>query len=345
MRSGCGFVREHLRDRDAYTAPQEPWTLSPQDPPLSPEPAGTSPGALPPPLGLTANLGASCLAGHGTEGPVHATPTRRPGTALPRHVPATAGEGRAGHGFGLAPSGRSEGRAVRHLVVDDHPLVGEALGNVLRRIDADAEVETICDGARALEQAAVGREPDLVLLDLNMPGLHGINALKTWRSRYPAVPVIVLSAQYDPATVLAALGAGAAGFIPKSTPNDVMRGAIRMVLDGGRYLPPELLGPADGSSTAVVSPPARTRRPAPASLQHLGLTARQLDVFKLVGQGLSNKVICRELGLAERTVKAHVTAAMRVLGVSSRTQLALAAARLGLAAAETGTGARAERKP
>lgn len=159
---------------------------------------------------------------------------------------------------------------MRFLVVDDHPLVGEALGNVLRRIDAAADIETVGDCTVSLEQAASGREPDLVLLDLNMPGLHGVDALRAWRQRYPAVPVIVLSAQADAPTVLAALGNGAAGFIPKSTSNSLLQSAIRMVLDGGRYLPPELLGRAEGNGPpgAAAPAPSRLRRRRQARLRN-----------------------------------------------------------------------------
>jgi DNA-binding NarL/FixJ family response regulator len=213
---------------------------------------------------------------------------------------------------------------MRALIVDDHPLIQEAVGHVLRRADPHCITQTAGSCERGIEIAsAEGAEPDLVLLDMNLPGLSGIAALKRWRTSLPSVPVIVLSASSDAPTVLAALGAGAAGFIPKSSSNDVMLHAIRLVLDGGRYVPPEVLLPAGAG------PSARPRVVAP-SIETLGLTGRQIDVLRLIARGASNKVICRELGLAERTVKAHVTAVLRALDVSSRTQAALAAARLGL---------------
>ena len=208
---------------------------------------------------------------------------------------------------------------MKVVVVDDHPLIREAVANVLRRLDAPVEVEAAGDCEQGLEIAARGTEPELVLLDLQLPGLNGIAALRAWRERFPAVPVIVLSADQAAPTMLAALGAGAAGFIPKSGSNEVMLGAVRLVLDGGKYLPPELLGTG-----------ARTDAFAPDTL---GLTPRQLDVLRLIARGEPNKVIGRELGLAERTVKTHVTAVIRALKVSSRTQVALAAARLGLTSA------------
>jgi len=214
---------------------------------------------------------------------------------------------------------------MRALVVDDHPLIQEAVSNVLRRLDASVDIDVAGDCEKGIELASRAPEPDLILLDLNLPGLSGIAALKVWRERFPGVPVIVLSAITDPQTVLAALGAGAAGFIPKSSSNEVMLNAVRLVQAGGKYLPSEILsGP--GSPRTV----PRTRRDT-TSVDTLGLTARQIDVLRLIASGASNKVICRELGLAERTVKAHITAVLRALKVSSRTQAAIAAARLGIA--------------
>ena len=217
---------------------------------------------------------------------------------------------------------------MRALVIDDHPLIQEAVGGMLRRLDGTADVEVASDCARGLELAGRAAEPDVVLLDLNLPGLSGIAAVKAWRARFPGVPVIVLSAAADQQTVLAALGAGAAGFIPKSSSNEVMLSAVRLVLAGGKYVPSEALirsaGPAE-------SAPSISRNAS--TLDSLGLTERQIDVLRLIARGASNKVICRELNLAERTVKAHITAVFRALGVTSRTQAALAATKLGLSAA------------
>ena len=214
---------------------------------------------------------------------------------------------------------------MRALVIDDHPLIQEAVSRVLQRAEPRFDVATANNCERGLEIAAAGDEPELVLLDMHLPGgLSGIPALKTWRERFPCVPVVVLSAASDAPAVLAALDAGAAGFIPKSSSNEVMIHAIRLVLDGGRYVPQEVL--LDGSASAGTK--RRTR--SATSLESLGLTGRQFDVLQLIAKGAPNKVICRELGLAERTVKAHVTAVLRALKVSSRTQAALAAARLGL---------------
>ncbi len=217
---------------------------------------------------------------------------------------------------------------MKILVVDDHPLIREAVQAVVARLEPGATVLAASDSERGFAIAASAPDLELVLLDLNMPGLAGIPSLKAWRSRCPDVPVVVLSSAEDRPTVLAAIGAGAAGFIPKSSPNEVMLSALRLVLAGGKYLPPEALTPVGPAGGKVRAPAQKI-----LSLETLGLTDRQAQVLKLVAEGKSNKLICRELDLAERTVKAHISAVFRALGVSSRTQAALAAAKLGLGGA------------
>ena len=216
---------------------------------------------------------------------------------------------------------------MKLLVVDDHPLIREAVQGVVTRLEPGAMVLAVGDSERGFAIADAEPDLDLVLLDLNIPGLAGIPALKAWRRRYPEVPVVVLSSADDRPTVLAAIAAGAAGFIPKSSPNDVLLNALRLVLAGGKYLPPEALAPAAGSGARA----GRVATEQALSLETLGLTDRQAQVLK---QGKSNKLICRELDLAERTVKAHISAVFRALGVTTRTQAALAATKLGLGAAD-----------
>lgn len=207
---------------------------------------------------------------------------------------------------------------MRCLVVDDHPLVREAIVQVLQGLRAGACIESAADFEQALSLAAQAPEPELLLLDLQLPGLSGLQALHTWRQRFPAVAVVVVSADRSPATVQQALAAGAAGFVPKSTPLPLLRGALRLVLDGGRYLPPELL-------QAAPEPAPAGSAAAPAVAGAPALTPRQRQVLRLLGTGAPNKGIARTLGLAERTVKAHVTALMRQYGARSRTELALRA--------------------
>ena len=215
---------------------------------------------------------------------------------------------------------------MKALVVDDHPLIQEAVRSVLRRLEPEMAIDVAASCEHGLDLAQVGAEPDLVLLDLNLPGLSGIPAVKLWRSRYPGTAVVVLSAATDSQTVLAAMGAGAAGFIPKSSSNEVMLNALRLVMGGGRYLPPELLSQSGGNDGVS----RRRRQATTMSVETLGLSARQMEVLQLIAKGAPNKTICRQLGLAERTVKAHVTAVFRALKVTSRTQAAIEASRLGL---------------
>jgi DNA-binding NarL/FixJ family response regulator len=219
---------------------------------------------------------------------------------------------------------------MKLLVVDDHPLLREAVQGVIARLEPGAAVLAAADADQGFAVADAEPDLDLVLLDLNIPGLAGIPALKAWRRRYPEVPVVVLSSADDRPTVLAAIAAGAAGFIPKSSPNEVLLGALRLVLAGGKYLPPEALAPVAGAGAKAARGATARARP----LATLGLTDRQAQVLRLLAAGKSNKLICRELDLAERTVKAHISAVFRALGVTTRTQAALAAAKLGLGGAD-----------
>jgi DNA-binding NarL/FixJ family response regulator len=219
------------------------------------------------------------------------------------------------------------GNALKILVVDDHPLIRAAVRNVLTQLEADVEVHEAQDCPAAL--ALVETHPDLtlVLLDLHLPGMGGLDALSILRERYPEIPAVVLSAADDRESVLQALDRGAMGFIPKSSSNAVMVSALRLVLSGGVYLPPEVLAThvAQAANTPAVSAPRPATSPAT-----LGLTERQVQVLALMVQGKPNKLICRELGLAERTVKVHITAILKALKVSNRTQAVIAAGRMGI---------------
>jgi DNA-binding NarL/FixJ family response regulator len=212
---------------------------------------------------------------------------------------------------------------MKLLVVDDHSLIREAVRHVVGALAASVSVFTAADNDEGFAIAERESELDLLLLDFNLRGLSGVPAIKAWRTKQPALPVVVLSSTEDRGTVLAAMAAGAAGFVPKSSSNELMLSALRLVLAGGKYLPCEVLEGVD----------AQHRTGGLGTLESLGLSPRQLEVLKLIAQGKPNKIICSELGLAERTVKAHVTEVLRALHVSSRTQAALAAARLGLTAA------------
>lgn len=215
---------------------------------------------------------------------------------------------------------------MKVLVVDDHALIRDALRRVLEGIEQQTTVyeAAACDHAFRLIEAQP--DLDLVLLDLNLPGMHGFEALAELRSRYPAVSVVVVSAADDGASVTRALDHGAMGYITKSSSNEVLASALRLVLSGGIYIPPQLLGRGEASPQSAGS--ARLQRRLPSDL---GLTQRQAQILTLLMRGKSNKLICRELALAESTVKNHVTLVLKALNVTSRTQAVLAAARLGLA--------------
>ncbi|NNE88311.1 MAG: response regulator transcription factor [Silicimonas sp.] len=210
------------------------------------------------------------------------------------------------------------------LIVDDHVLIRDALRGVLGAFDDVSEIieaATAADAERALDGTpGIG----LVLLDLSLPDRDGLSLLKSIRSGHPGTSVVMLSASEDRAKMNAALEGGAAGFIPKSATREVMQGALKLIFSGGIYVPPEIL-------TRPVTPPAA--QPSPSALRataKLGMTERQVDVLQLMMQGMSNKAICRVLDIAEPTVKNHVTAILRALGATNRTEAVVAASSLGL---------------
>jgi DNA-binding NarL/FixJ family response regulator len=215
---------------------------------------------------------------------------------------------------------------MKILVVDDHPLILEALKQVLRDLDPDIEVLEARDARQAIGQASEHPELALVLLDLTLPGKHGFELLAELRRDSPELPVVVLSATEDRDTVMRAINDGAMGFIPKTSKTEVLIAALRLVFSGGVYLPPSAFSMHEGAATGD----ARLPMPATRSPRDAGLTERQAQVLALLVQGKSNKLICRALDLAEGTVKIHVTAILRALNVSNRTEAVVAVSRLGL---------------
>jgi len=207
---------------------------------------------------------------------------------------------------------------MKCLLVDDHALVRDALALLiaLHHPDVDLRHAGRLHDARAVLDA----EPDvdLVLLDLALPDSAGLATLQAVRDAAPATRTVVLSADDRPEIVLAAIDAGAAGFIPKATESRLLREALATVLRGGVYVPPITLA-------ASPAPPGQ-----PASAERLGLTPRQIDVLRMLVDGRSNKLIGRALDLAPSTVKTHLEAIFQRLHVNSRTQAVVAAARCGL---------------
>jgi DNA-binding NarL/FixJ family response regulator len=203
------------------------------------------------------------------------------------------------------------------LIADDHPLFREALRNAIVRVLPEATLYE-ADGAEAL-YALVDAQPDadLLLLDLNMPGVQGFSALVHLRAQHPQLPVVMVSAREEPAVVRRALAHGAAGFIPKSSDAATIGLALSRLLEGERWLPPGLPvgGDADAQEQAVA------RRVAE-------LTPQQFRVLQMLATGRLNKQIAYALGISEATVKAHMTAILRKLGAGNRTQAVLIAGQL-----------------
>jgi DNA-binding NarL/FixJ family response regulator len=214
---------------------------------------------------------------------------------------------------------------MKVLIVDDHALIRAALGGVLVTLEPAATVLEAAEPRLAFE--TIERQPDLdlVLLDLALPGMHGLAVLQSLRERHPSISVVVISATADADSVKRALDHGAMGFIPKSSSNEVLTNALRLVLAGGIYVPPEVVGRGGSDVPVVSSIAAGSTTPA-----ELGLTDRQAQILASMMKGKSNKLICRELDLAESTVKNQVTAILKALNVTSRTQAVLAVARLRL---------------
>jgi DNA-binding NarL/FixJ family response regulator len=222
-------------------------------------------------------------------------------------------------------------RDLKILIVDDHPLIREALRHVLTVLDARLDLLEAQNCAEALAAANANSDLDLVLLDLALPDVDGFQALSQLRERHPGVPVVVLSASEQPEIVMHAIDAGAMGFIPKTSSNQLLLNALRLVLSGGVYLPLEVLHQHQGTPEHALLRAAEAGKSGEAlTPRDIGLTARQAEVLALLVQGQPNKLICRGLDLAEGTVKIHVTAILKALNVSNRTQAVITVGKLGL---------------
>jgi len=217
---------------------------------------------------------------------------------------------------------------VEILVVDDHVLIREALRGVLKELKGDATVLEASTCSQAMQIIAEHPDLDLILLDLNLPDRDGFSALAELGERYPAISVVVLSAQQDRASVVKALDLGELGFIPKSGQREVMVSALQLVFAGGIYIPPEILARDEPVVRQPDEKQPTVSRPK-VSPADLGLTERQVEVLSLMMQGKPNKAICRVLNLAEPTVKNHVTAILKALEVSNRTEAVIAVGELG----------------
>jgi DNA-binding NarL/FixJ family response regulator len=225
---------------------------------------------------------------------------------------------------------------MKVLLVDDHPLILSALQTVIKGLGDHVNVVGAGSARAAREALQAENDFDLVLLDLQLGDADGFDLLVEFRAAYPALPVVVVSASDRASDVIRSIDLGAMGFVPKRSTNETLFEALHMVMSGGIYVPPMSIGSEP--------PPVERRRPdatanplnlvnqeatdsgfqTQPSLASLGLTPRQTDVLALLLKGNPNKLIARELGLSVETVKDHVAAVLRALGVSSRTQAVLA---------------------
>jgi DNA-binding NarL/FixJ family response regulator len=249
---------------------------------------------------------------------------------------------------------------MKVLLVDDHPLVLSALQQVIQRVGSGTTVLGVDSAAAARAALAKDSDFDLVLLDLGLGDADGFDVLVEFRAAYPAVPVVVVSASDRASDVIRSIDSGAMGFVPKRSSHGELQEALRMVMTGAMYVPPSMLGldfsralhlgstgpgvmrgagdsavgdaetgHEAGSDVAPLGPAARAEpHQKVPTLADVGLTPRQTEVLSLLLQGLPNKLIARQLNLSVETVKDHVAAVLRALGVSSRTQAVLAVSQM-----------------
>ena len=241
---------------------------------------------------------------------------------------------------------------MRYLVIDDHPMMRDAVAASLRSVDATCVVlgvATLEEGVLEIERSA---GIDLLFLDLNLPGVQDLEGLEYLRERFPVLPIVVVSGSVAPDQVIAAIDLGAMGFIPKTVPREIFLGAFDLIARGGVYVPVAVLDALRGE-TAQRSDASFFALSSMAGVDEVDseahaagdedaevdgddgmgadlLSDRQREVLALLVKGLPNKLIARRLNIAESTVKLHVAALLRVLGVNNRTHAVIEASRLGL---------------
>lgn len=221
---------------------------------------------------------------------------------------------------------------MKLLLVDDHTLFREGVALLLRSLESSVEILEAGSCEAALETLAAHDDVDIALMDLQLPGASGPEAIRTMRERYPELPLVAVSSSEDKRTVLETLDAGAMGFVPKTSTSGVLKAALQLIMSNGVYLPPSVFlvdtsERRDGGKTA----PGNGAQGNPAvTPDKLGLTPRQADVLLGILEGKSAKVISKDLGLSSSTVKVHTSAVLRALHVTTRTQAVIAAGRIGL---------------
>jgi DNA-binding NarL/FixJ family response regulator len=210
---------------------------------------------------------------------------------------------------------------MRVLLADDHPLFREGVKPVLMKLAPEVEILEAKDYLMAFELARQYVEIDLVLLDLYMPGMTGIDGVRGFRAHFPRIPVVVLSAAEEHDQIQNLLTNGALGFIGKASPSEVILSALNLVLAGGVYVPPSLLAHGADGENNMIELENGTRET---------LTRRQIDVLRELAKGQNNKQIAKNLNVTEGTVKIHLASIFRVLSVTSRTEALLLAQKMGL---------------
>ncbi len=210
----------------------------------------------------------------------------------------------------------SDGQSLRIVFADDHRLVREALTPFIQRLAPTVHLDEASTVDEAISLLENNNQCDLILLDLNMPGMDGFEGFNRLQHVAPDTPIAVLSGSIDPSDVSQALAHGAAGYIPKTTAGSTLVNALQIILAGEIYVPPALMSPQATRGS-------RETRNVP-------LAERQMDVLKALAEGLTNKEIARRLGIAEITVKVHLQSIYRKLGVSNRTEALAAALNRGL---------------
>jgi DNA-binding NarL/FixJ family response regulator len=213
---------------------------------------------------------------------------------------------------------------MRILLVDDHSLFRDGLKFLLT--DLDQRIEFVeSDTCLGVPAVLADQDIDVVLLDLHLPDTDGLDGLQRVREWVPGARIVMLSSEDDPQIIRAVIDEGAAGFIPKSSTQTVLIAALRLIVAGGIYLPPHALQNLREQHAIAPQPPGNS---GPLAL----LTPRQRSVLQLAIQGKVNKIIAREMDISEATVKAHLSACFRALGVKNRTEAVFAAANAGLTA-------------
>lgn len=209
---------------------------------------------------------------------------------------------------------------MRILFADDHPLFREGVKPLLSKLSADVEILEAKDYPAAFEAARRHDDIDLALLDLCMPGMSGIEGVARFRASFPQLPVAVLSASEERSAMQRLLANGVLGYICKSSPSNVILGALKLMLAGGVYIPPNMLDNGQDNGHKGGAEASRNE----------SLTRRQIEVLRELAKGLNNKQIANNLNVTEGTVKIHLATIFRVLNVNSRTEALLLAQKMGL---------------